>query len=262
METRQSRASALQQFRGRVWYILLGILALLVIWQLMSMWLPDIIVATPVDTLIALWKLLLTAELWRHLGISMGRTILGILCGSIIGGALGILAGLKYRWQAFLEPIRWVVMTVPSIIILVLVLLLFGMGSIQVIMMTGIITLPFTYVSTLEGMQAIDRRLMEMAQIYQIPRSLRLTSIYLPGIGTAVMAGLTLAVGIGVRAVILAEFMGAGDGIGHALFLSWTHLNTPELYSWILLTFALLGLVEFGILRPVRGILLRWQKAI
>jgi len=36
-------------------------------------------------------------------------------------------------------------MTVPSIIILVLVLLLFGLGSIQVIVMTGIITLPFTY---------------------------------------------------------------------------------------------------------------------
>ena len=217
--------------------------------------------ASPTDTFIALWKLVKTADLWYNLGISLGRIILGILGGSVIGGTLGILAGLKQRWQAFLEPTRWVVMTVPSIIILVLVLLLFGLGSIQVIVMTGIITLPFTYVSTLEGIQAIDRRLIEMAQVYKISRGLRLTNIYLPGIGAAVMAGLTLAAGIGIRAVILAEFMGANDGIGHSLFLSWTHLNTPELYSWILLTFALLAIIEFGVLRPLRNFLVRWQGA-
>jgi NitT/TauT family transport system permease protein len=129
----------------------------------------------------------------------------------------------------------------------------------QVMIMTGIITTPFTYVSTLEGMQAIDRRLIEMAQVYKIPRGLRLTNLYLPGIGTSVMAGLTLAAGIGVRAAILAEFMGAHDGIGYGIFLSWTHLNTPELYTWIILTFGLLAVIEFGVLRPVRNFLLRWQ---
>jgi NitT/TauT family transport system permease protein len=127
--------------------------------------------------------------------------------------------------------------------------------------MTAIITLPFSYVSTLEGMQAIDQRIIEMAQVYKIPRRLRLTQIYLPGIGAAVMAGLTLSAGIGVRAAILAEFMGARDGIGHELFLSWTHLNTPELYSWILLTFLMLAVIEFGVLRPLRKFLLKWQAA-
>ena len=259
MDVRQETRARRRSPGHTRWYVLPGILALLAAWQLLSFWLPSIVVASPVDTVSALWRLAGTAELWKHLGISLLRILLGVLCGSIIGGTLGILAGLKTRWQAFLEPVRWVVMTVPSIVILVLVLLLFGLGNTQVIVMTGIITLPFTYVSTLEGMQAIDQRLIEMARIYKIPRRLRLTNIYLPGIGAAVMAGLTLSAGIGVRAAILAEFMGARDGIGHSLFLSWTHLNTPELYSWILLTFALLAVIEFGVLRPLRTYLLRWQ---
>lgn len=251
-----------RQFPSRTRFVLLGIVALLAFWQLGSLWLPSIIVASPVDTLVALWNLVQTAGMWEHLGISLVRIITGVLTGSFIGSALGILAGLKQRWQAFLEPVRWVVMTIPSIVILVLVLLLVGMGSLQTIIMTGIITLPFSYVSTLEGMQAIDRRLVEMAQVFKIPRRIRLTSIYLPGIGAAVMAGLTLSAGIGVRAAILAEFMGARDGIGHEIFLSWTHLNTPELYSWILLTFALLAVIEFGVLRPLRKVLLKWQVAL
>lgn len=261
MDARQT-ALAPNRFHGRTLYVLLGILFIIIVWQLLSVWLPSIIVASPVDTVIALWKLVGTADLWKHLGMSLLRIILGVLIGSAIGSSLGILAGLKHRWQAFLEPIRWVVMTIPSIVILVLVLLLFGMGSLQVIIMTAIITLPFSYVSTLEGMQAIDQRIIEMAQVYKIPRHLRLTQIYLPGIGAAVMAGLTLSAGIGVRAAILAEFMGARDGIGHELFLSWTHLNTPDLYGWILLTFVMLAVIEFGVLRPLRKFLLKWQAAV
>jgi NitT/TauT family transport system permease protein len=74
------------------------------------------------------------------------------------------------------------------------------------------------------------------------------------------MAGLTLASGIGVRASILAEFIGARNGIGHNLFLSWTYLDTPSLFAWIMVTFALLGLIEFGVLRPTRDRLMRWKR--
>jgi len=261
MDASQSAPTVNENFPGRGRYILFGILAMLAVWQLLSLWLPSIIVASPVDTFLELSKMVSTMALWQNLGLSLGRIMAGVFIGSFAGGIFGIIAGLSRRWNAFLEPIRWVVMTVPAIVVLVLLLLFFGMGSTQVIVMTAIVTLPFTYVSTLEGMQAIDRRLIEMAQVYRIPRNLRLTSIYLPGIGSALMAGLTLATGIGVKAAILAEFMGARDGIGHELFLSWTHLNTPELYSWIILTFALLALIEFGVLRPLRGVLLKWQSA-
>lgn len=261
MEARNNRTTGSGQSSSAAVYIILGVAALFIIWQVLSMTLPDIIIASPSDTAVALWNLVTTTDMWEQLGVTLGRILLGVLGGSIAGGLLGIAAGLNRRWQAFLEPMRWVVMTVPSIIILVIVLLLFGLGSTQVIIMTGLITLPFTYVSTVEGMQAIDQRLIEMAQVYHIPRGLRFSHIYLPGIGTAVMAGLTLAAGIGVRAAILAEFLGAQNGIGHSLFLSWTHLDTPELFAWIILTFGLLALIEFGLLRPLRSILLRWQRA-
>ncbi len=261
MENNETKPTP-DRFPTRTRFVLLGVLALVAAWQLGSVWLPSIIVASPLDTVVALRDMVFAGALWKHLGISLVRILLGVMAGCLIGSALGILAGVKKRWEAFFEPIRWVVMTIPSIVILVLVLLLFGMGSVQTIIMTGIITLPFSYVATLEGMQAIDRRILEMAHVYKIPRRMRLTSIYLPGIGAAVMTGLTLSAGIGVRAAILAEFMGARDGIGHRIFLSWTHLNTPELYAWILLTFALLAVIEFGALRPLRKTLLKWQVAV
>jgi NitT/TauT family transport system permease protein len=260
MDTRSFKTTELYRFYLRYRYIVLGLITMIVCWQLMSMWISPIIVASPADTFVSLWKLIQTAETWEHLGTSLMRMILGILLGSLIGGAIGILSGLKPRWQAFLEPLRWGVMTMPSIITLVLVLLFFGIGGQQVIIMTAFVTFPFAYVNTVEAIKSVDRKLIEMAEIYKIPRHLRVLNIYLPGIGSSIMAGLTLTTGMGVRAAILAEFMGAREGIGHNLFLSWTHLNTPDLYSWIMLTFIVLGILEFGVLRPVRNYVLRWQR--
>jgi NitT/TauT family transport system permease protein len=243
-------------------FVGLGILATLAVWQILSMVFPQIIIASPWATFTALGRIASEGSLWGQLGYSLSRLLIGLLAGCTVGVALGILAGIYRPLRIFLEPARWVVMTVPAIIISVLALLWFGLGSKQVIFMTAVITMPITYVSTVEGMRAIDAGVLEMAQVFKVSPGLRLSEIYLPGIGSAVMTGLTLAAGVGVRALILAEFLGARDGIGHSLFLSWTFLDTPALFVWILLALALLGIVEFGLVRPARNYFMRWKKSL
>ncbi len=247
-------------YRRPVLYVCLGIASMLLIWQILSVLFSQVIIASPGATFTALWNLIIDGKLWSQFGYSLARVLIGIAGGATVGITLGILAGLYRRLRSFLEPMRWGIMTIPVIIISVLAMLWFGMGSAQVVWVTAVITIPTNYVNTLEGMLAIDGRIIEMSYVYKIPTCLRLTQIYLPGIGSAVMAGLTLASGIGVRASILAEFIGARNGIGHNLFLSWTFLDTPSLFAWIIITFALLGLVEFGILKPIRDHLMRWKK--
>jgi NitT/TauT family transport system permease protein len=249
-------------YRRPVAYLALGVLATLAVWQILSTVFPQIIIASPQATFAAFGRLAADGDLWAQLGYSLSRLLIGLAAGCAAGVALGILAGIYQPLRIFLEPARWVVMTVPAIIISLLALLWFGLGSKQVIFMTSAITMPITYVSTVEGIQAIDMNILEMAEVFKVSPRLRLTEIYLPGIGSAVMTGLTLAAGVGVRAMILAEFLGARNGIGHSLFLSWTFLDTPALFAWILLAFVLLGLVEFGFVRPVRSYFMRWKRSL
>jgi NitT/TauT family transport system permease protein len=124
---------------------------MLVIWQVLSMAFPEVIIASPAATFAALGRLATDGTLWSQFGYSLVRLLIGLAGGAVIGISLGILAGLNLRLRAFLEPMRWAVMTVPAIIISVLAMLWFGMGSIQVIFMTGVITMPISYVSTWRG---------------------------------------------------------------------------------------------------------------
>jgi NitT/TauT family transport system permease protein len=111
------------------------------------------------------------------------------------------------------------------------------------------------------GVLAIDRRLVEMGYVYHFPRRLLLNEVYLPGIASPVMAGLTLATGIGVRAVVLGEVLGAMEGIGHAFSRAMSYLETPELFAWIVVLLVLMAVIEFGALRPFRRRIMRWRKA-
>lgn len=237
-----------------------GALALLGAWQLLSLVAHEAIVASPLATLRALAGLAASGVLWSELLVTVRRLAIALALASVVGFGLGLLAGLRPGVRAFLEPTRWVATTLPAAVIAVLGMLWFGLGDRQVIFLVFVIITPIIYINTLEGVLAIDARVLEMARVYRLSRRLLLTEVYLPGIGGSVMAGLTLAAGIAIRGVILAEVLGALEGVGHSFSRAWTFLNTPEMFAWVLVALLLMGTLEFGLLRPARRRLLRWRE--
>jgi len=238
-----------------------GGVAILVGWQLLSVVVNPAILASPVQTAIALGELASGSTLWIQVLITLRRLVIGLAVGAAAGATLGVVAGLEPRLRSFFEPFRWVGMTIPAVVIAVLAMLWFGLGDFTVMFIVALIVLPTMYVNTMAGVLAIDQKLVEMGHVYRFPRRLLLTEIYLPGVASPALAGLTLATGIGVRAVVLAEVLAAMSGVGHAFSRAMSYLETPKLYAWVVVLLALMAVIEFGFLRPVKRRALRWRKA-
>jgi len=243
-----------------VLYALLGVVALLAVWELLSIWVDPIFIASPVETAKAFGRLTADGALGVQLLITLKRLVIGLAIGTGLGWIVGLLAGLTPRLRSFLEPLRWVGMTVPAVVIAVLALLWFGLGDLSVIFVVAVIVAPSMYVNTMTGVLSIDPRLIELGRVYRFPRRLRFTEIYLPGTAAPALAGLTLATGVGVRAVVLAEVLGAMSGIGHAFSRAKSNLEMPEVYAWIVLLLVLMAVLEFGVLRPLKRRVLRWRR--
>ncbi|OEU57911.1 MAG: ABC transporter permease [Desulfuromonadales bacterium C00003096] len=241
-------------------YGLIGVGLFVSIWQALSICFHEIIIASPADTFLSLIKMVQTVDFWKNVWITIERFVLSVLLGSLIGFLLGLAAGLNANIKWLLEPFRWSIMTMPPVVVVVVSMIWFGMGSIQTIFVTAILIIPIIYVNTIEGIEAMDAGILEMGRVYKANSRILLKEIYLPGIGGSVLAGLTLSAGLGIRIVVLAELLGAYSGVGYEFSLARTNLDTPALFAWIMVCLFLGGFIDLCILNPVRKRIMQWKE--
>jgi NitT/TauT family transport system permease protein len=243
---------------GGVVYTIGGVLFLFVLWQMLAMTSNKLAIASPLETARALAVLLGTPPFHEHFWVTLGRVFTGIFLGGTIGFVLGVAAGLRREVYLFLEPLRWISMSIPPVTILVLALFYLGLGTAMVITFAVLMLWPIIYVNTVKGMQLVDRDLEEMACLYKFPLGMRVRRLYVPALAAPLGAGLVQVVCSGLRIVILAEVFGAMSGIGAAIQTSSSNLEVPQLFAWVMLSLLLVGIAEFALLGPIHRRLTRW----
>lgn len=229
-----------------------GVLILLAGWQLASGTGAGLVVAPPLDTLAAVLELVSDrAFLARHFLASLARMGMALGVSILAGGALGVVSGLFPGFRSLVEPLRWMLTTVPGVVIVVVFMLWFGMGDLMVVSIAAAMGAPIIFVNVANAMALADKGLMEMARVYRFSLKMKLMKIYAMAVAGPFFSGLVLAAGTTIRVVVLAELLGANQGIGHCLAIARTRLDTPQLYALALISMGVVGGIEFFLLRPL-----------
>ena len=238
----------------------LGLLLVIVIWQVLSLFVHEILMASPAQTLSTLWDMLGTPYFKTHFSVSLQRVFLGLVLGIIVGFSLGVAAGLNRDIKHMLAPVRWLMLSISPVVLVVLAMLWFGMGTRMVVFIATALTAPIIYVNTVKGIEMVDERLVEMADIYRFGLWLRIKDLYVPAITGPLSAAMVLVTCMGARVVILAEIMGADNGIGFALGEARSNLEVPTLFAWVLVSLVIVALFEFVLVGPVERYFTRWKR--
>lgn len=95
--------------------------------------------------------------------------------------------------------------------------------------------LPILYDNVLAGILGMDKKLLEMAQVFRVPFGRRLRYIYVSQVLPFFRAGCTIALGLCWKSGIAAEVIGMPKGsIGERLYQAKIYLDTPDLFAWTL----------------------------
>jgi NitT/TauT family transport system permease protein len=238
----------------------LGFLLLLAGWQILSRYTHEIVLASPSQAAAALWDMIATDDFKRHFWVTLKRIFFGILFGGVGGFVMGITSGLNRDIRNLLKPFRWIMLSISPVVVVVLAMLWFGMGTTMVVFIASVLIMPIVYVNTVKGIEMVDATLVEMAQVYRFSLFKRIKDLYTPAIIGPLSAAMVLVICMGVRVVILAELMGANDGIGYAVGTTRSNLDMPGLFGWILVSLGMVSILEFCLLRPVEKHFRRWQS--
>ncbi|MFT4301452.1 MAG: ABC transporter permease subunit [Desulfovibrio sp.] len=243
----------MKQSNNLLWR-LLGVVFFLAAWQWAAARGGGLALASPLETWSALADLAAQPWFWKHGMLpTLGRVLVGFALGFLAGGLLGWTAGIFPEAGFMLLPFRWVLSSVPGVVLVILAMLWCGLGSGMIILIVALTCAPTIYMALQEGLRAVDPALCEMARAYRVTLRKRFTELYLPAVAAPLVSACVVALGGGMRVAILGETLGASQGLGYTLALARADLNTPMLYAVALVSMLLVSAIEATFLRCLRN---------
>ena len=179
-------------------------------------------------------QLSVTTDFWASICFSLLRIATGFFLAAGLGILLAMLSARFHQVKDILAPVVLAVKTIPVASFIILVLILFSSRSLAALI-SFLMVLPIIYTNVLAGIEAADRQLLEMAEVFLIPVGRRIRYIYLPQVMPFFRSGCMVALGLCWKSGIAAEVIGTPSGsIGEHLQQAKIYLDMPDLFAWTL----------------------------
>ena len=210
------------------------------------------------DAALGLWR---RGLLQQDLLATIERVLEGFVLGSVVAIALGTVTGLSQRAERALEPTLQALRTVPTLAWAPLLLLWLGIDEPPKVTLVAIGAFFPVYVNLVAGITGVDRKLVEVARVFDLGRWEIARRVVLPAALPDLLTGLRLGATQAWLFVVVAEFFGASRGLGFRLTDSQQSTRVDFMFVAIV-ALAILGKLTDTLIRVVERRVLRWRDTI
>jgi ABC-type nitrate/sulfonate/bicarbonate transport system permease component len=230
---------------GRFGPPLLLVAGLLLAWEVYARasGISPFVLPSPTRVVVSLWEARDLAV--RHAAPTIVETILGFALSIMFAVSAAVAMDRVAAVRRAVEPLLVGSQTIPIVAVAPLIVVWFGFGLVPKILVVVLVTFFPITVALLGGFSSTEASATELmrslgASSWQTFRKLRWPA-GLPGLFT----GLRISATYAVVAAVIAEYVGATDGLGIWMQLSQRSFRTDLVFAAILLT-AMLSIALFG----------------
>ena len=210
-------------------------------WETLSLsgWLFRDVVPSLTAIASAIGRLLVNADFYSNLGITVGEIGVGLLIGGICGLAAGILLGANRFLSSAYESLIYYLGPTPKIIFFPVMIMWFGVGSGSKIAM-GVVSCFFPIaISAASGLRQIDRVLILVGKSFRATTWQTVWKIYLPAMREPMVNGVRLGLGVAIIGTLLAETKLSNRGMGYLIIQAYSTFDMPRMYALLIVLFIL-----------------------
>ena len=181
--------------------------------------------------------------LFWHLLASLQRVAAGFALSAVGGIATGLLIGTSQIAMRGLDPLFQVLRTVPPLAWLPLSLAAFREAQPSAIFVIFITSIWPIIINTAVGVRNVPQDYRNVAAVIRLRGPAYFARIILPAAAPYIFTGLRIGVGLSWLAIIAAEMLIGGVGIGFFIWDAWNSSNLSD----IVVALAYVGLVGFAL---------------
>jgi ABC-type nitrate/sulfonate/bicarbonate transport system permease component len=228
----------------RIWRGGTGILAILLVWQLMSQLLDLELLLPPPLTVLrnVVATLTISDEHWLygpniyvHLWHSFLRAMAGFGSAALIAIPMGLVVGRMVTIREFVLPSIKGVYPIPGIAWIPLAILWFGLGDAAVIFVVFATTFFPMFFSTEAGARQISPVILDAGRCFGARGLALFFRVILPATVPFIITGLRISLGGAWRMIVAGEMLASQDGIGYFLMESRFQFKAVDLMTAMIL---------------------------
>lgn len=242
------------------WTLPLGFLVvLLVAWQVLPglLSIPSYVLPQLSAVLSALFD---PAALPRYLynaGYTLTEAGIGLLIGASAGIVIGILlAEVKVLHTTF-YPYIVAIQSIPKVALAPLFVIWFGFGIESKIVVVVLLTFFPVLVNTINGIRSVDKDQIDLFRVNGASAWQTRRKLLLPGALPYIFTGLEIAVVMAMLGAIVAEFVGAQNGLGVLVLQAQFQMQTAAVFA-LLIILSTIGISLNLLVRLIRSKVVFW----
>ena len=241
------------------WSSISSILLFFALWDFGNQLYGNLVLPSPKETIQTLFYMINEPKVIEDIFITIKRAFFGFSISLIFGSLLGLLAGLFVTASIMSRPIVTILVGMPPIAWIVLAMIWFGMSDTTVIFTVVIASFPIVFVGALQGTRTLEGNLKQMADSFNLPFKMKIFDLYFPHIFSYIFPAYISALGMSWKIVIMAELLATSDGLGAALAVARSQLETSTALAIVTVMIASLLIIEYVVLEPIKKELEAWR---
>jgi ABC-type nitrate/sulfonate/bicarbonate transport system permease component len=231
----------------------LSVVVLIVLWEIFGRQVNPIFGSYPSAIAVAFVELARSGKLLTALGQSLQPFVVGYGLAIIAGVPIGLIIGRYRTMEAAFGIYVTAGYAMPLVALVPLLVLWLGLGFAVKVAIVFLMSLFPICINTWLGVVAVPKTLIEVGKSFVAPNHVILRRIILPATLPYIMAGIRLAVGRAVVAMVIAEFFTAISGLGAIIINSANNFDTATMFVPIII----LMVMAIG-LNSLIGVIERW----
>ena len=227
---------------------LVSLAGFLVVWKLATVIgdYPEFILPAPEVVAERAARAVGSGVLWEHAAVTLLEIVLGFAVGATAAVLTGIALGKSLLVERVLSPYIVAAQAVPILALAPLLDIWFGGGLLARVVICALIVFFPIAIATMVGIRSADPLLDEMLRSLGAGSGQRTRLLQIPSALPVIFGGLRVGVTLAVIGAVVAEWAGAGTGLGVLINIANQGLFDTPLMFVALAALAIIGLVFYG----------------
>ena len=225
-----------QKILGQLLVIITPFLFIL-IWHLIAAGTTPLILPGPKDVFMRLFSYFVSGRVWPHLFMTTQEILAGFVLGSILGLGFGTLISESVIARKVIMPYIIVTQALPKFALAPMLVIWFGFGMAPKVIIAALIAFFPLVENTYMGLTTTPGSQLELFRALRASRITTLLKLRVPHAIPAIFSGFRVALMLSLVGAVVAEYVGANQGLGALIIVSQGTLDTELMFvSFVVLT--------------------------